>query len=214
MFKIASSIDLMDLEEEVANSYLGFVYVFEHGENVKIGCTSQPHTRYRTLKSNAEKYGNVKTGKFLVSIKHSNYQENERKLHEFFKEFRINRTELFKISLDDVMWKLAYLKLFFDDDSENIKRDAVAFGGLMGKSAVYGIMNTTRQNQNVKDFEPANWFIENFCEHLTDKEKKYVLNKFNQKKNGDISGKELAEVIFWVFEKYDKHMLEKLFPED
>ena len=83
--------------------YLGYIYVLEYGNYVKIGCTTKPYERLIALKNQAEKYGNVQLGRIAISQEHTNYKDNERKLHKQYQEYRVNNTELFDVSIEIVV---------------------------------------------------------------------------------------------------------------
>ena len=94
------SMDWLKRLEKNYCPYVGFVYILEtrRGEQVKIGSTSQPHTRLTTLISQATRYGCECPG-FSISKPHYNYKENEWLMHKYFKEYRVKRTEVFNIDV-------------------------------------------------------------------------------------------------------------------
>lgn len=104
---------------EKASSYIGYVYIFEWGNFTKIGRTANPYQRAKTLKRTAEKYGGVKTGRFAVSVGHSNFVKNEKKLHEHFAKYRMNGSELFSKSFDEVYGDLPELK--YENNSKELE---------------------------------------------------------------------------------------------
>lgn len=109
------------IEEMRSNDYMGFVYVLEWDNVVKIGCTKYPYKRLLTLQRQAEQYGNVKLGSFALSKEHTNYAKNEKKLHNRFRDYRRGNTELFNISLQQAITEFSScLELL--DESEIIER--------------------------------------------------------------------------------------------
>ena len=97
-------LDIKVIEESRKNNYMGFFYILEYGENcTKIGSTKNPYRRLNSLLNGAEVYGNVCLGRFALSIEHTNYRENEFKLHRFFSDFRRNSCELFNLSFDRIL---------------------------------------------------------------------------------------------------------------
>lgn len=117
------------IEEQVKDTYFGFVYACEYGDYIKIGSTNQPYTRLLTLIRGAEKYGETKIGMFAISPKHTNYRENEKYLHSFLSDKRKEGTELFSISLIDATNVLGELELRDDTELLRKKSDGV-FNGL------------------------------------------------------------------------------------
>ena len=101
------------------SSYIGYVYLFEWGNFTKIGRTKNPYQRAKTLMRTAEKYGGVKAGRFAVSVGHSNFAENEKKLHNHFAKYRMNGSELFSKAFDEVYCSLPKLK--YEDNSEELE---------------------------------------------------------------------------------------------
>lgn len=81
----------------------GFIYILEWDDMVKIGQTIKPHQRLVALKRQAEGYGSVKLGRFALSKEHTNFIQNEKKLIAHFKDYRKKDTELFKISIEEVL---------------------------------------------------------------------------------------------------------------
>ena len=93
--------------------YFGYVYALEWENKVKIGCTRNIATRIQQLRKIAE-YGGVEVGRVVISPLHSNYTENEKALHNTFKNMRVGKTELFQVGLSDVMtamYRLSFLKI-------------------------------------------------------------------------------------------------------
>lgn len=123
--KVFENVDfgkIKEIESTPKSSYIGYFYLFECGDYTKIGRTKKPYQRLLTLRRTMEGYGDVKTGRFALSIGHTNYGENERLLHDFFSEYRKNQTELFKIPFDTTLRKLP-VNLIFKDDSAALERD-------------------------------------------------------------------------------------------
>lgn len=102
------------------NKYMGYIYVLEWDDMVKIGYTTNPVQRYNDLKHHAESYSNVHIGKIAVSREHTNYQINECKLHQYFKRYRKNGTELFALTMQQVIDEIPNC-LSFLNESKRIK---------------------------------------------------------------------------------------------
>lgn len=75
----------------------GYLYLVQIGDLVKIGKSIFPYGRVINLKVTFENYGNEQIGLCAISEEHKNYTENERLLHQHFKNNRIVGTELFKL---------------------------------------------------------------------------------------------------------------------
>ena len=48
--------DVRTIEQNKSSPYVGFFYILEWDNYIKIGCTSNPYQRIITLKHQAEKY--------------------------------------------------------------------------------------------------------------------------------------------------------------
>lgn len=107
--------NLKQIEDMVTNRYMGFIYILEWDDMVKIGCTTKPCQRFVALKNQAEKYGNVQLGKVAISKEHTNYKKNELKLHQYFREYRVNGTELFKTSMEQVISEIPKCTEFLNE---------------------------------------------------------------------------------------------------
>jgi len=70
------------------NSDYGFVYLIRNKDIYKIGITDNLLRRFKQLKPD----------EIINTVKCSNYQSLERKLHQKYKEFRIPQTEYFRLS--------------------------------------------------------------------------------------------------------------------
>ena len=93
--------DINNLKPRV-NSRMGYIYAIEWGDKIKIGKTKNPKRRLKELTTIAD-YGEIKIGDVAVSIQHTNYSETENLIHKHFNKFRIGKTEVFNITMDDVL---------------------------------------------------------------------------------------------------------------
>lgn len=118
--------EIKKIEKKNKDKYTGFFYVLEYGDFVKIGSTKNPYQRLMALRRNAVNYGNFEIGRFAISIPHTNYVENERKLHEHFKNVRKQGSELFDCALEAVVNSIGNIATY-RDDSEKIESKANAF---------------------------------------------------------------------------------------
>lgn len=107
--------NLKQIEDMITNRYVGFIYILEWDDMVKIGCTTKPCQRFVALKNQAEKYGNVQLGRVVISKEHTNYKKNELKLHQHFREYRVDGTELFKVSMEQVISEIPKCTEFLNE---------------------------------------------------------------------------------------------------
>lgn len=117
---------IKEIEKRNKDKYTGFFYILEYGKFVKIGSTKNPYQRLMALKRNAVNYGEWEIGKVAISIPHTNYVENEKKLHEHFKSKRKQGSELFDCRFDDVLNSVKAV-VAYKDDSEKMELKAEAF---------------------------------------------------------------------------------------
>ena len=105
-------------EEEYVKEHKssGVCYLLEVDNCVKIGCTSDPKTRYKALKHSIEKYGNSKIGRFYITKQCINYKEVESIIHNHFSDSRKNKTEIFNLSIEDVLNENLSEILTFNND--------------------------------------------------------------------------------------------------
>lgn len=82
------------------NSGDGYIYIAEFGDYLKIGYTISPKNRLATHAQTAKNYGVIKTGRVLLSPAHKDYMKTEKTLHEYFKEYRKDGTELFDVAFE------------------------------------------------------------------------------------------------------------------
>lgn len=99
------------------HDYLGYIYVLEYGTTIKIGSTRNPEKRLKNLEANARLYGDISTGRVLVSIPHVNFRENETLIHRYLREMRITSSERFDITFDEWFDWIPY-GVEFDTDVE------------------------------------------------------------------------------------------------
>lgn len=118
--------ELKEIEKRNKDKYTGFFYILEYGKFAKIGSTKNPYQRLMALKRNAVNYGEWGIGKIAISIPHTNYTENEKKLHEHFKSKRKQGSELFDCKFEDVLNSVETV-VTYKDDSEEMELKAEAF---------------------------------------------------------------------------------------
>lgn len=156
VFQNPTTAELREVFPHVKDSYLGHFYFLEYDAGLKIGCTNNPATRYAALSRSATKYGRVKLGALAVSPQHTNYRENEARLHQSFDSFRMPGTELFCISLPQAMSMLSAIPLEYRNDSEQIITGAEEFcefaKEFTGLGKAVGELNISSQYRNA-DFQ-------------------------------------------------------------
>ena len=118
--------ELKEIEKRNKDKYTGFFYILEYGKFAKIGSTKNPYQRLMALKRNAVNYGEWEIGKIVISIPHTNYDENEKKLHEHFKSKRKQGSELFDCKFEDVLNSVETV-VTYKDDSKEMELKAEAF---------------------------------------------------------------------------------------
>jgi len=113
---------LMNEEEsfkEKLPSNLGVVYFIDYGDFVKIGQTLEINSRKKQLYSMSTNYMGRTIKRIFVSPYHIKFKENEKLLHEYFKEYRIESGELFNLSILEIINRLNNLSLDFSCIKEN-----------------------------------------------------------------------------------------------
>lgn len=104
-------IDYDDSQNIAPKNYQGCVYVIEWAKYIKIGSTKKIKHRFNQLVHQATHYGDTKIGRCVITELHTNYVENEKKLHAHFAKSRKPHTELFTMSLDMFIAKCPQLEL-------------------------------------------------------------------------------------------------------
>lgn len=114
--------------------YFGCIYAVEYGGLVKVGMTTNPLSRVKSLASLARNYGPGHVGAVILSHPHTNFRENEKRLHQLFADRRV-KGELFQISLAE--FAEAAARLEFRDDSASLDEQSRAVTSFF-KSVVTG----------------------------------------------------------------------------
>lgn len=122
--------EIKEIEKRNKDKYTGFFYILEYGKFVKIGSTKNPYQRLMALKRNAVNYGEWEIGKIAISTPHTNYVENEKKLHEHFKNKRKQGSELFDCMFEDVLNSVKTVVTHKDDSEEMELKAETFFQGL------------------------------------------------------------------------------------
>ena len=127
--QIFNTEDLTPLKtiEKNLKTYFGIVYFLEYGDSLKIGRSIKPYNRMMSLKREATKYNGTKLGRVAISPPHTNIAENEKVFHKYFEDKRINDTELFNISFDDLLQAYSDISVLYKDESEEIERQSELF---------------------------------------------------------------------------------------
>lgn len=82
------------------NPRLGFVYVVEYGDMIKIGIAANSRDRFLAQYKPAQQLG-YERGRCFTSPAHHDYRNSERSLHKHFAEYRVPNTELFRIKFNE-----------------------------------------------------------------------------------------------------------------
>ena len=106
-------ITVHELKQIKREKGLGYFYIIEYGNGVKIGNTDNPYNRYKTIEHLALHYGDTAIGRMFLSYAHSNYIQNERLLHKHFSYCRLygDKSERFDIKFDETINSLPDIKL-------------------------------------------------------------------------------------------------------
>ena len=136
IYKNAEFGPLKEIEKSRSSDYIGFFYILEWGDAVKIGSTKNPYRRLLALKRQAERYGNTAVGDLALSQGHTNYWGNELTLHRHFSDYQRGNTELFAISLQQVLNEMPK-DIYLLDETKRIERDSEMACGFM-KQALAG----------------------------------------------------------------------------
>lgn len=136
------------LDKVQPDELAGWVYALEYGGCVKIGCTTNLVTRIGALRSQA-RYGGMSIGRLLLSNPCANYNALETECHHQFSDSRVDKTELFRLTIEDVM--PMFISLEYDSDYDKVRRrlDAI-FNGM--KSLVTGRLGERESVVSMSDF--------------------------------------------------------------
>lgn len=146
----------------------GVTYVVEFGKYIKFGCTKNIKKRYSQLKNNAKNYYGVELGRCFCTVTHDLYKKTEKQFHQLLEDKRIDKTELFTISLDeflkfakDIEYNVSIVD--YSEQEEFIKRTMDYIKG--------DNLNKNLFCENVDDA-----FRKTYCPYCTDKEFEKVLD--------------------------------------
>ena len=88
------------------------------------------------LKRNAENYGDLKLGKIALSIPHTNFADNEKKLHKKFSTYRKSGSELFDLGFQEIVSNVPDV-VEYKDETIQIEKSSDNFFNMM-KNFVLG----------------------------------------------------------------------------
>lgn len=126
--------------EKNRKEFMGFFYVIEYGDLVKIGSTKNPYQRLSQIKRQASKYADVKIGKAAISKQHTNYRDNETKIHKLFSDYRKDGTELFNIPFEMALSTIKNSDIKYEDKSQEMDKRATIFLDGMKKFLLGGTL--------------------------------------------------------------------------
>ena len=115
-----SRLEYEDIESipPITQRGMGVIYCVLFGNRLKIGCSSDPVTRYKTFCHDA-KYHDADLGDMFFSSFHYNFKNNERIIHERFANKRFAGTELFDIDTSEFFREIQYGITFNDSMKQN-----------------------------------------------------------------------------------------------
>lgn len=183
--KIFDSNNITDIhryeKENTTDDLMGYVYIIEWDNKVKIGSSSQIEQRVKTLKRNGEIYGNCHLGRIGISPAHTNYYENEKMLHAYFADCRIETTELFQIPFDDIILSIPDTILYKNEVVELKEKHEKASEGLIKLVKTIHGTETEYSIQEINSLLPYLEMITGMLRNLKSvKEEKLKLEKENK----------------------------------
>lgn len=126
--------------EENRKEFMGFFYVIEYGDLLKIGSTKNPYQRLSQIKRQALKYADIKTGNIAISKQHTNYRDNESKIHKLLSDYRKEGTELFNISFEMAVNVIENSDIEYENKSDEIDKRSTDFLNGMKKFLLGGTL--------------------------------------------------------------------------
>lgn len=172
------------------SKYAGVVYAIEYGDGfVKIGCSKFPSDRVFTVKHFIADYMQKEVKRVVVSPWHTNYRRNELLVHYFFKEKRIENTELFETSIESVLQVMESGQLEYLDETEKFEKESIEFCENM-KKLLFNIQKSKKateediknisQNASCKEEDPvkrAVMWLHEYKERLELEKEELLLKK-------------------------------------
>lgn len=152
IFEKDEFLRIKDFQKEKPNAVMGIVYAIEYGDGFsKIGMSSVPANRTLTLKHYISDYMQYPVNRIMITTWHTNYRQNEKKLHKEFSDCRIPNTELFSVNVQEIVDSIKRGTICFEDKSaemlDEIKRGSkylIEFG----KSVMRGDYDTHKASVN------------------------------------------------------------------
>lgn len=197
VFNNAEFGKIKEFQKEKPNPVVGIVYAIEYNDRFcKIGMSSVPSQRTSIIKHYISDYMQEKVTRIMISFWHTNYRENEKKLHEAFKDCRLPNTELFSVSVDEVVEFILDGGITFDDKSMQILEEIdkgskwlIEFGESVmrgdfdqreesGKESFYDKYENMLRNAKILNDEikfKARAFIEDYEEYLELKKESKIM---------------------------------------
>ena len=121
VFNNAEFDKIKDFQREKPNPVVGIVYAVEYDNRFcKIGMSSVPAERTHTIKHYIGDYMQKNVTGIMISKWHTNYRENEKLLHEKFKDCRLPNTELFSVDIAEISELILNGGILLEDNSEEI----------------------------------------------------------------------------------------------
>lgn len=124
--------------EKDRKEFMGFFYVIECGNSIKIGSTKNPYQRLSQIKRQLSKYAEIKTGRIALSKQHTNYRDNEVTIHKLLSVYRKEGTELFNISFETAVSAIKNSDIKYEDKSKEMDKRSTMFLEGMKKFLIGG----------------------------------------------------------------------------
>lgn len=122
--QIFENAEFEKLKDITPQCFFGYVYVLECENEVKIGKTETPYKRISNIAQTLDKYAGRSISRVALSVKHTNYSENETKLHKIFANYRLRNSEFFDLDFDYVVEQInEIIDIEYKDESERLKKE-------------------------------------------------------------------------------------------
>lgn len=100
--QIFRNTDFGELPKKEVDNFSGRVYIAEYGDFIKIGSTKNAKERISALARQA-RYDGICINRIALTIPHTNYVKNEKKMHIKLNEYRVGNTELFNVDFENAI---------------------------------------------------------------------------------------------------------------
>ena len=118
---IFKNSDFGELPKKEADNFSGRVYIAEYGYFIKIGSIKNAKERILALTRQA-RYNGICINRIALTIPHTNYVKNEKKMHIELNEYRVGNTELFNVDFENAI--MITKDLDFEQNSVELENEA------------------------------------------------------------------------------------------